>query len=152
MSECSVDGCVRKHHAKGMCRPHRKRYLRGGDYTGRLRERNGSFKTPEYGTWCKMKSRCYAVNQNSYKNYGGRGISVCEEWKYSFNRFFEDMGPRPFKGAQIDRIDNDGDYSKDNCRWASSAENCSNTRSNKLNMALLELSENYMTEESGSLR
>ena len=82
-----------------------------------------------YYVWCNMLARCRNPNKPEYVNYGGRGISVCKEW-HSFEAFYADMGDAPFEGAQLDRIDNDGDYTKDNCRWVTAATNLKNKRNN----------------------
>lgn len=83
-----------------------------------------------YRTWVAMLSRCRNSNDPNYVNYGGRGITVCESW-HRFENFYEDMGDLPFYEAQIDRIDNDKGYSKENCRWLSAKENSRNRRSTK---------------------
>lgn len=76
--------------------------------------------------WMGIKARCLNKNNRAYKNYGGRGIKLCDRW-HKFELFYEDMGDRP-EGLQIDRIDNDGPYSKDNCRWVTPKQNCNNRR------------------------
>lgn len=80
-----------------------------------------------YRAWCDMKQRCYNPKNWAYKYYGGRGIKVCEEWKNSFLTFAKDMGEHP-EGMSLDRIDNDGDYCKSNCRWATKKEQMNNKR------------------------
>lgn len=82
----------------------------------------------EYKTWLGMKRRCYSKTFKDYPNWGGRGIKVCERWRTSFVAFYEDMGPKPSPNHTIDRIDPDGDYSKENCRWATLQQQGSENR------------------------
>ncbi|WWT40487.1 deoxyuridine 5'-triphosphate nucleotidohydrolase [Staphylococcus phage PT94] len=84
--------------------------------------------TSEYSSWCAMKTRCYNKNYHSYHRYGGRGIIVCDKWRDSFDNFLEDMGEKPFKNYQLDRIDNNGNYEPSNCRWVSPKENSNNRK------------------------
>lgn len=86
--------------------------------------------TPEYNVWCNMKRRCYSIKNDYYKDYGGRGITVCEEWRTSFKRFFEDMGTRPSAIHMIERKNNDLGYSADNCIWVLPKQQARNTRRN----------------------
>ena len=92
--------------------------------------KHGMHNTTIYYVWSSMKDRCNNPKSTAYKWYGGRGIKVCKRWG-KFERFLEDMGERP-KGMTIDRIDNDGDYCKENCRWISHQENCRNRKKRRL--------------------
>ena len=93
---------------------------------------HGMKKTSIYNTWCNIKARCYNINNPRYKSYGGRGITVCARWKDSFENFFNDIGERPSKLYTIDRIDNEGNYTPDNCKWSTQLEQQNNKRSNRL--------------------
>lgn len=100
------------------------------------------YKSPEYNAWRGIKQRCYNKKNKKYYRYGGRGIRVCDRWMQSYEDFYEDMGPRPSDLHSIDRIDNDGDYEPNNCRWAAKLEqmeNCSNTRRIEVDGELLPL-------------
>lgn len=86
-------------------------------------------KSPTYHSWCGVITRCINPNHKNYMDYGGRGITVCERWSHSFKNFLEDMGERP-KGMSIDRINNDGNYYKENCKWSTITEQNRNMRNN----------------------
>ena len=131
-SICKAVGCERKSYARGFCIMHYYRLLRFGR-VHRIRESHGMWGTPEYKIWTAMKQRCSNSKCPEYKNYGARGISVCARWN-SFTVFISDIGRRPSPNHQIDRIDNNGNYEPQNCRWATSAENSQNKRNTRLSM------------------
>lgn len=100
-----------------------------GCFLGRVTHghtRIGKYKRT-YISWSNMKQRCLNPKRNSYKYYGGRGIKVCDRWLHSFENFLADMGECP-PGLTIDRIENDGNYEKGNCRWATIITQITNRR------------------------
>lgn len=93
---------------------------------------HGMTRTPTYVVWVGMKLRCLNPNNHAYDRYGGRGITICEEWVNSFDAFLKDMGPRPSPKHSLDRIDNNAGYTKSNCRWCEAEVQQNNRRNNWL--------------------
>src|SRR5262245_13970977 len=96
----------------------------------------GGNHTKLYLLWTRIKARCYDPNASSYQNYGGRGITVCDRWRRDYLAFQADMGPHPGKGLSLDRIDNDGPYSPENCRWATASAQARNRGATKINLEI----------------
>lgn len=86
----------------------------------------------EYITWINIRQRCFNKNCKSYQHYGGRGITMSPEWRGSFLTFYKDMGRKPSKNMTIERVDNNGNYTKENCIWATRKTQGRNNRGNKL--------------------
>jgi hypothetical protein len=93
---------------------------------------HGHSATSIYWSWQDMIRRCYDKKRSVYANYGGRGITVCKRWRESFINFYKDMGERPGKGYTLERKENDKGYSKNNCIWATRAEQNRNTRRTRM--------------------
>lgn len=94
--------------------------------------KHGLHGKPEYWIWVDMRRRCYTKTFKQYKDYGGRGIRLSDEWNESFENFYKDMGPRPSEEHSIDRINNDGNYEKGNCRWTTKDVQANNMSTNKV--------------------
>lgn len=111
----------------------------------------GKRPTPEYRAWQEMKRRCLAAHRPKFDMYGGRGIAVCARWLDSFEDFLADMGPRPSTRHSLERKNNDGDYTPDNCKWATRKEQIENRRcSRKLTVGSRTLSLDAWSKETGT--
>lgn len=129
---CKIDKCGRPVKGYGYCSKHYQRFKRNG-HTDLLIEYNGPRKKypKEYKSWEAMRERCLSETHKHYNSYGGRGIKICDRWSgaHGFANFLKDMGKRPPK-TSLDRIDVDGDYCPENCRWATQRTQCCNKRNN----------------------
>lgn len=140
MSEKDYLRCKRKCHECGTLIKRRASAIRCHSCIGRGISRPGAGPRPtakstnpaEYRSWLAMMQRCYLANSSRYRNYGAKGIKVCERWRTSFEAFLADMGPRPV-GTSLDRFPNQkGDYEPGNCRWATAKQQNRNSSNNRL--------------------
>ncbi len=99
---------------------------------GNGRRKHGLSKTKEYYAWGHMKSRCYKETYYLFKEYGGRGVTVCDRWMCSFENFIADVGMAPSRNHTIDRIDSNGNYEPSNVRWADWKTQQRNRRNNRI--------------------
>lgn len=128
-SYCNTDKSCKFYNTKIgiLCHRHYRQNLRGKLGSTKKVESHDMSNTTEYTIWVNMRRRCNDPTHNNYKDYGGRGITVCKEWDNSFIAFYKDMGDRP-KNKTLDRKENNKGYCKENCRWATHFEQRINTR------------------------
>jgi hypothetical protein len=121
-AEKEIDGCCLRRATTLSC----------GCYGRERSTKHGMADHPLYVVWCGIKARCYNANHDSYPEYGGRGIVMCDSWHDDFAAFYADMGDRPTDKHTIERADNDGPYCKSNCSWVTRADQTENLRSTRL--------------------
>lgn len=133
--KCSVEQCAneRAEYSK-YCAAHVVQIRKYGKVVfEEIRKNNNRTKHYLYSTWISMRDRCNNPRNRHYKNYGGRGVKVCDRWMdhaHGFENFLSDMGDRP-KGCSLDRIDNNGNYSPENCKWSNKVEQNLNKRTSR---------------------
>lgn len=124
---CCIKDCYNNVECRSMCNTHYTRLRLHGDPMYVSSKHHGRSKTPEYLAWCNMRQRCENANKPEYIHYGGRGITVCNEWQ-QFEHFYNDMGDRPSTTHSLDRINVNGNYEPGNCRWTTKSVQQKNVR------------------------
>lgn len=121
-----------------------------GKRAAQMNRTHGKSRTPDWYRWWNMILRCHNKNNKYFKNYGGRGITVCDRWRGpdGFQNYMADMGPRPSDKHSLDRVDNDAGYCPENCRWATASVQLRNTRRN----CVVEFNGESMTIADWSIR
>lgn len=143
MKLCSIPDCSKPYCGNGYCDMHNKRFkshgnplitsYKGTGDRGSGMRTHGLSKTTEYNIWSTMITRCHTPTNKRFPLYGGKGVTVCDRWRHSFENFLADVGPRPSKKHSIDRYpDPHGNYEPGNVRWATQKEQCNNKRDNRL--------------------
>ncbi len=127
---CLIDDCQKSYKWGRYCPMHAKRLRRYGTPLKTKRPNHGLVSTPGYASWKGMRARCYTKTNRKYKDYGARGIEVCERWRESFTNFYQDMGAKPGQEYSLNRINNDGNYEPTNCEWATPEVQANNKRVN----------------------
>lgn len=123
-------GCVAANKAKERWKNPTKKMIEVAKASGEKNKTHGMSKHPAFSQWTDMKARCTSESHKWYKEYGGRGVGVCDEW-LSFECFWSDMGGEWSSGLQIDRIDNEKGYCKSNCKWSTRSQQQRNKRNTK---------------------